>query len=175
MAGSLRNADVGLVDNFLADEKTLAGPAPEFGPKKSKSLSPIWEAIWPIANSAGVVESGQLRVNYAPASDKPFSISLIFRGQCVFRVDFVAATICHRNPQWAADHGLLPMICGPHFHPWNPNREEVLRQQDWSLPFRLPLPGRIHRFDQALPWMAAEVKLILTAEQREFGLPGELF
>jgi hypothetical protein len=174
MAGSLRNVDVDVVDEFLSDEKTLAGPAPEFGPKKTKSSSPIWEAVWPIANSVGVVESGQLRVCYSPASDKLFSICLIFRGQCIFRVDFVAATICHGNPQWGAALGLPPTVCGPHFHPWNPNREEVLRQQDWGLPFRLPLPTRIHRFDQALPWMASEVKLLLTPEQREFGLPREL-
>jgi hypothetical protein len=66
------------------------------------------------------------------------------------------------------------MVCGPHFHPWKENREEVLRQENWGLQFRLPLPARIRRFDQALPWMASEVKLILTPEQREFGLPGEL-
>jgi hypothetical protein len=175
MAAS-RSVDVGLADEFFADEKTLAGAAPEFGPKKNKSGSyAMWEAIWPIANSAGVVESGQLRVNYAPVSDKLFSICLIFRGQCLFRVDFVAATICHNNPQWAADYGLPATVCGPHYHPWNPNRYEVLRQQNWELPFRLPLPPRIHRFDQALPWMTSEVKLLLTSEQREFDLPRELF
>ena len=100
---------------------------------------------------------------------------MIFRDQCLFRLDFVVATVCHNNPQWAAAYDMPPMVCGPHFHPWNANRDEVLRQQVWELPFRAPLPTRIHRFDQALPWMAAEVKLILTSEQREFGPPRELF
>jgi hypothetical protein len=135
----------------------------------------LWEAVWPIANSAGVVENGQLRVNYAPASDKLFSLSVIFRGQPLFRLDHVARTICHNNPQWGAGYDLPPSVCGPHYHPWNPNREEVLRQHDWDLPFRLPLPSRIHRFDQALPWMADEVNLVLTPDQRAFGLPEELF
>jgi hypothetical protein len=98
MSGS-RSADVELADGFFAEGKTLAGEAPEFGPKKTRSATPIWETVWPIANSAGVVESGQLRVNYAPASDKLFSICLVFRCQCIFRTDFVAPTI----------------ICGPIF------------------------------------------------------------
>ena len=38
MAAS-RSADVGLADDFFADEKALAGAAPEIGPKKNKSGS----------------------------------------------------------------------------------------------------------------------------------------
>jgi hypothetical protein len=174
--GGSRSVDVGWADEFLAEDKSLVGPPPEFGPKKNKSTSrSMWDAVWPIANSAGVVETGHLRVNYAPASEKPFSICLIFRDQCLFRLDFVASTVCHKNPQWAAGYDLPPTVCGPHFHPWNANREEVLRQQGWELPLRAPLPPRIRRFDQALPWMAAEIKLLLSSEQREFELPKELF
>jgi hypothetical protein len=177
MAVSSRAQDVRLADEFFADQKGLAGPAPEFGPKKhTSSKSSLWEAIWPTANSAGVVETGQLRINHSPASDKPFSLCLIFRGQCIFRLDFARPTVCHSNPQWAAAFGMPPTVCGPHYHPWDPNREEVARQEHlWELPFRLPLPARIRRFDQALPWMAAEVNLLLAPEQRGFGLPETLF
>jgi len=176
MAALTRSEDVALADEFFEDTKSLDGSAPEFGSKKNKSdKARIWEAVWPIANSAGIVESGQLRVNHVPASDKPFSICLIFRRQCIFRLDFVSPTICHSNPYWAATYNLPATVCGPHYHPWNSNREEVLRGQLWGLPFRLPLPTRIRRFNQALPWMAAEVNLSLTTEQREFDLPGELF
>jgi hypothetical protein len=178
MSGANRKDDVMLADQFLADVKSLSGAPPEFGPKQNNRRrsrkESFWEAVWPIANSIGIIESGQLRVIVAPASDKPFTIAIVFRGNCLYRLDFVANTICHSNPPFARLLDLPASVCGPHCHPWEVNREHVLSDQLWELPCREPLPLRIRRFDQALPWLAEKIKLVLTPGQREFGPPDEL-
>lgn len=120
------------------------------------------------------MESGELRVTHAPASDKPFSILLIFRSQCISRLDFVSDTICHANPIWARRLGVPPDVCGPHLHPWDLNRAHVLAQARWELPCRIPLPPQIRRFDQAFPWFADQVSLVLTPGDRTFDLPRQL-
>jgi hypothetical protein len=96
---SSRAADIGLADEFFADRKSLFGPATEFGPKKSKSSKAslsLWEAVWPIASSSGIVESGQLRINHAPASDKPFTLICAVMTRKVRQNGAPAAT--HRTP-----------------------------------------------------------------------------
>ena len=163
--------EVDLVDKFLAEEKTLSGPPPEFGMKRGGRGRALREGIWPIANSAGIVETGQLRIAVGPPSDKPLTLAVIFRGSCVFRLDFVAAEECHCNPYWAKSIGLSPTVCGPHVHSWSANRDYRMENQDGKLPCREPLPGRIRRFGQALPWLADQIRLILTPEQREFSPP----
>lgn len=174
MAISTRALEVSLVDQFLADQKALFGNPPEFGGKRRGKQSSSWEAIWPIANSLGIVESGQLRIVMAPSTDKPLTIAIIFNGNCIFRVDFVSDTIGHLNPWWAQSKGLPPRVSGPHVHEWAANREHWLEQAGRDIPCRSGLPPQIRRFDQALPWLAERTNLVLTPEQRQFQLPANL-
>jgi hypothetical protein len=73
MAGATRTEEVSLANQFLADAKTLAGSPPEFGakrqPRHQGRREGFWEAVWPIANSLGIVETGQVRVVVTPASE----------------------------------------------------------------------------------------------------------
>jgi hypothetical protein len=81
---------------------------------------------------------------------------------------------CEFNPIWAADLGLPPRVCGPHFHDWQHNRHHVLRSERWELPCREALPPQVQRFEQAFPYLAAKMNLVLTPEQRGFDVPAEL-
>lgn len=173
MAGAGRAEDVSLVDAFLAQAKNLSGAPPEFG-WKPRGKEPSWEAAWPVVNTVGIGESGSIRVRYAPASKKPFSILLEFREQCVCRLDFVDSDECHDNPHWARALGVPVRVCGPHIHSWALNREHILRQDQWNPQCRIPLPPQIRRFDQAFPWFADEINLTLRPEERNFDLPREL-
>jgi hypothetical protein len=178
MSSPSRKDEVSFADQFLLDKKTLYGPPPEFGLKQNsrrKKGDSSWEAIWPIANSMNVAESGQLRVLWTPASDKPFTIAVVYRSNCLFRLDFVSLTICHSNPLFSRGVGLPPMVCGPHFHSWDANRMHILSSAPlWELACREPLPAQIRRFDQAFPWLADKVNLILRPDQRQFGPPDQL-
>jgi len=173
MAVSGRAQDIALVDAFLARPKILSGAPPEFGPKpRGKEAS--WEAAWPVANIDGIVEAGSVRVRYAPASAEPFSILLVYREQCVYRLDHVEEDVRHSNPYWGRALEAPAMVCGPHVHTWALNRDHVLRQDSWEIPCRLPLQQQIRRFDQAFPWFADQVNLALRPDERNFDLPHEL-
>ena len=162
------------VDRFLAGDKHLYGEPPEFGPAHVSRKGVLSEAVWPIADSEGIISTGQIRI--MPRIGSCFTISVIFAGQCITRLDFVAMTDCESNPPWAYSMGLPATVCGPHLHSWVNNRQEILRIQSatWTMPLRVPLPVQIRKFSQALPWLAAHLKLMLTAEQRLFELPTDL-
>jgi hypothetical protein len=166
-------ADIAAVDAFLSDQKHLYGAPPEFGPtnRHSRKLRQEWDAVWPIADSLGVVTTGQLRFVARPVYPGRISISVIFNRQSVGRLDFVSADECEFNPLWAAEFGLLPKVCGPHFHAWEHNRGHVLRVSEWELPCREQLPPQIRKFSQAFPWLAARINLGLTPDQRQFDPP----
>src|SRR5215472_14174750 len=147
-------AEVAAVDAFLSDQKRLYGEPPEFGPTNvhRRGRQPEWDAVWPVADSLGVVTSGQLRFVARPDSYGRVSISVIFNRQSVCRLDFVLADECELNPFWAAEFGLPARVCGPHFHAWEHNRKHVLSVDKWELPCREPLPAQVRRFSQAFPW-----------------------
>jgi hypothetical protein len=169
-------ADVAAVDAFWADSpKQLSGAPPEFGATNfHRDGAYARAAIWPIADSLGIVGPGQLRFVVRPGLRLGPSISVIFRGQAVARLDFVPPEECESNPMWAATLGLQPRVCGPHFHSWEHNRQYVIRDERWELPCREALPPQVRRFEQALPWLAASMNLVLTPEQRAFDVPTEL-
>ena len=169
-------ADVAAVDAFLADgPKSLAGPPPEFGVGLFHRQGVYeWRANWPIADSLGVVGPASLRFVIRPGLALGPSISLIFNRQAVARLNFVPTQECESNPLWAAMLGLPAQVCGPHFHSWEYNRAHVLTVKEWELPCREALPLQVRKFDQAFPWLAAKINLVLTPDQRRFEPPAQL-
>jgi hypothetical protein len=169
-------ADVAAVDAFWAEpQKQLSGAPPEFGDSKFYREGGYGrEATWPIADSHGIVTTGQLRFVVRPGLSLGPSISVIFNRQAIVRLDFVPMEECESNPTWAASLGLPPQVCGPHFHTWEHNRPYILRRERWELPCREALPVQVRRFEQAFPWLADKMNLVLTPEQRRFDVPQEL-
>ena len=172
MKPAARLAEVEAVDRFLAEKKYLSGDPPEFGPSNFQRKGHYERrAVWPIADELGVVTSGQLRIVTRAGPEYRVTINVIFKGQNVSRLDFVPATECEANPHWAATLALPSRVCGPHFHGWPANRDQVLRSELWDLDCREPLPQQVRRFSQAFPWLADRINLVLTPEQRTFDVP----
>lgn len=164
---------VDLVDRFLAEPKHLYGDPPQFGPTVFQRRGAISEAQWPVSDADGIVTQGSLRFFHCIA--RQFTIALIFSGQCVARLDFVDHAECHSNPHWADSVGLEPLVCGPHIHRWSDNRGFIVfGERRWELPCRAALPTQIRRFPQAFAWLADEINLVLTPDQRAFELPQQL-
>lgn len=166
-------AEVAAVDTFLASPKHLYGAPPEFGPTNfhRKGL-PEWQAVWPMADEDGVLTGAELRVVARPG---PFpSLSVIWSGQAVTRLDICAETECKPNPLWAGALGALPQVCGPHLHSWELNRGHNLNITGWEIPCREPLQPQIRRFEQAFPWLMDRINVALTPEQRVFDTPANL-
>jgi len=167
-----RLRDIELVDEFLADMKTFSGNPPEFGPKSQKGGKfHMWEAVWPIANSFGITETGQLRTNYYPASEARFSLNIIFRGNCIYRIDFESESKSHSNPLWARALGVPSKVFGPHVHTWSSNRAYLETSGIWDLPCGVPLLPSIRNFDEAFEWLANEVNVNLGVNDRKFTVP----
>lgn len=171
-------AEVAAADAFWADgPKSLTGAPPEFGVSTFHRNGRYERtATWPIADSSGIVGSGQLRFVCRPGTELGPSISVVFNRQALARLDLVPATECENNPLWAAPLGLPPRVCGPHFHGWEHNRGHVISVGNWEddLPAREALPVQVRRFEQAFAWFAARINLELTPEQRGFQIPLEL-
>jgi hypothetical protein len=177
MRAQFRLEEIDEIDRFMAAEKHLYERAPEFGPSnfaQRRRSAAEYEAKWPIVDSLGVIGDGQLRIVSRPGLDDNVSISVIFKNISVSRLDLCPRTVCHPNPLIAITMGLPPTVCGSHFHAWEHNRDHILDTQQATLPFREELPAKIRRFDQAFPWMAEHINLVLTPGQRAFDVEPRL-
>lgn len=159
--------DIQLVDDFLAANKRLEKGVPDWtkGTRDSE-----YEARWIIEEEDGATRS-HIRFRTSRFQKAFPSISLIFRNNPVWRIDIQPTDVCHPNPLWAQPLGLQPEVCGTHCHTWADNRDYLLRSAVWDLPARRPLPDQLRRLPQVLPYMAEELNIELTPDQRGFDIP----
>jgi hypothetical protein len=172
---SPRDAEIAEIDAFLAREKTLVGPLPIWNQGSRRGEV---EAVWPVADADGI-SIANLRFRCSKSHLAYPSMSMIMRGQPIWRVDLVPPDEWKPNPPWAEGLGLPPVITGSHGHEWPDNRDHVSRIPvgPWDLPARRPLQPQIRRLTHALPAFAERINLVLTHEQRGFDVPpqSELF
>lgn len=167
MTTQSRLDEVAAVDAFLAEAKTLYGPIPPWG---NGAWGGEYVATWIVLDSLGA-PAAQLRFGAKKADSSVTSANLIYRSRPVWRIDMDPATECHANPPDGFLYSLPPRVCGPHEHAWPINRQHVLGQDQWWLPYRRPLNANVRRLGQALLWLAGEINLTITPEQRGFDGP----
>jgi hypothetical protein len=165
--------DIPEIDAYLAEQKTLQGPPPQW---QDGTRPGELSATWNIEDSVGIVRA-QLRFRCPLHSPQFPSISVVYRGSLITRLDLVSPDECKLNPPGAAALGLPPKVCGPHWHPWPQNRNYVGSAGFGQLPNREPLPAQVRRLPQALLWLGARINLTIAPDQRNFDVPpqGELF
>lgn len=168
-----RRAEVDDADAFLRGRKRLTGSNPEWTPS---TFGNEWTAIWAIEDEEGITRAS-LRFCASLGRFRTPSVSLILRRYQIWRVDLEEPTICKPNPLGAERLGLPAQVCGSHCHGWPDNRDYLLSQDMWHLPFRRPITPRIRKLEQVVPWLADQINLSLEADQYGFGLPsqGRLF
>lgn len=158
--------DIDEIDAFLAEVKRLQGPPPEWVEGSRGELS----ASWNIEDSVGIVRS-HLRFRCSRQYRQFPSLSLIYRGNPVCRLDLVQPTECKWNPPGAAAMGLPPRVCGSHLHGWPDNREYVRSAGLGHMPYRRPLTAQVRRLPQAILWLAEQINLTVGPDQRGFDVP----
>ncbi len=156
-----------LIDEYLGVPKKLADGIPVW--EKSSWKNEL-QAIWLIDEEDGSTRS-QLRFKTRVGNRKWPSVSLIFRNDQVCRVDLAPDHIVKRNPPWAIGVGLPAKISGSHIHAWNDNKEHIRSSNVWEISARRNLKPQISRLPHALAYLADEIKLDLTNEQRQFDIP----
>lgn len=167
MATQARILEVQAADAFLAEPKRLQGAPPTWvTSERDKELT----ARWLVEDSLGAVIA-HLRFK-CPRRYRAFpSVSVIFRGQPLWRIDLVPPDEMKLNPPCAAAKGLPAQILGSHCHGWPDNREYVLESPIWDLPCRRPVQVQLRRLTNVVPWLCHEINLSLTHEQHGFDVP----
>ncbi len=165
MASPSRQAEVDVVDIFLAATKRLKGPHPDW----KRGTRGDWEASWDIEEAGGRVRS---RLQFrCPRVNRAFpSVSIIFQGQPIWRADLVPASVGKLNPPGAWDLNLPAKVYGSHAHRWDDNRSHVLHEI-WSLPYRRPFSPTLRRLSQVYPDLAQQARITIASEQFGFEVP----
>lgn len=163
---------VAQVDEFLRADKYLDGPPPPW--EKSEAWGGEYVAIWNMLDEYRA-PVGYLQCFAKVADTSVCGLNLIFRSHPIWRVHIDAPGVCHGNLHDAHRLGLPDRVCGPHEHAWPINREHILNQDVWDLPYRRASAAK--RISAALALLADNVGLTLTPEQRSFDGPtkGDLF
>lgn len=160
-------ADVEAAEAFLAEPKTLDGPPPTWG---DSGWAGGYAATWIVLDSLGA-PIGALKFTAQKGDTSVASINVIHRGHEVWRIDMDYDHVCHSNPHDGHLMDLPAMVCGPHEHAWDINKQHLLFQDLWRLRYRRPLPPQVRRLGQALLWLANEINITIDPDQRGFDGP----
>lgn len=165
MITATRIAEVDAVDAFLLTPKSLSGPPPLW---RTGTWGGEFIAIWNVLDEFDAPVA-QIRCTARETNTSVTAMNLIYRGNPIWRVDIDEPSVCHDNPHNAHYLGLPPVVCGAHEHAWPINRDHLISQDAWTLPYRRQVGVR--RLSQALPLLADQINLTLTPEQRTFDGP----
>jgi len=154
------------IDEFLDGDKFLDGLHPEWG----EGYLGVWQFKWNIIDGQGVSFRSHLDVSLKASLDRP-TIMLIFQGHPIYRLDVVPDSEEKPNPPWAASLKLPNYVKGTHTHPWYANRAHVERNWDKSLPCRKPIEQRLSELEHVVAYIADDLKINITSEQRVVYLP----
>lgn len=149
--------DVEAVDEFLAKaEKVLDGYQPAWTSNRGYRSCQL---AWPILEEDTGQIRGHLRISVPEFNPDYPSMSLIFRGKAVCRLDLAAATICKPSPAWTWRLGLPSSVCGNHIHSWKDNRDHIQRSGLWELPARRPIEEKIDGLNQMFFWFCEHINV----------------
>lgn len=157
----IRQSDLVRTDVFLAGEKTLTDQEPIW----FKLQNGRWAASWPVQDDLGSVK-GELNFRVDPKYQDYPSLSLIFEGHPVCRIDTAPQSMVKLNPPWA--FGCPPIVAGNHVHTWQDNREFILSVNNWVFQAKQPVEPAVKRVPHMLRWFANHINLQLNGPQYSF-------
>jgi hypothetical protein len=164
---ALSEGEAAEIDAFLREEKRLDGPHPIW---HAASRPGEMSAVWDVQDSLDITRAA-LRFRCSLETLACPSVSLIFHRNAIWRIDLVPAHESKPNPLGASALRLPARVHGSHAHTWWHNRDYLLSQDLWDLPYRSPLDGPIRKLEQAVASLANAVNIVLKPHQRGFDVP----
>ena len=155
------------IDDFLASSKRLDGAPP---PWVKTERAHDFQATWNVIDHQGAT-SAYLRFRLSSLAPEFPSVTLVYRGNGISRLDLCSPALRKYNPLWAEQLGLPGTFQGSHCHGWTHNRDHVGRTGLWKLDAKEPVGPSLRRVPQMLPWFTHKVGIRLTPEQRQFDAP----
>lgn len=138
-------------DTFMAAPKSLRGLWPTWsrGSRRNQLVG-----IWPVEEDGRDESRGYLVFSlFIWALDQP-SVSLIFLGREVCRLDVKRSHDQDENPEYALQLGLPKTVNGTHIHPWGHNRDYILSEmspEKWGIPIKMSISQSTRSLKQILP------------------------
>jgi hypothetical protein len=153
------------IDAFIASYKTLDGLMPDWGDHRGRDFS----VHWGLQDANGIEQSELCIVSDRRAEH--ISFAAIHRQKMFYRLDFVPQDEEHPNPFGAAALQLPNFVTGPHVHGWPECREYVRINGFGALPYRRQIPGLVETIADAFAWVAQDLNITATPEQRVLHMP----
>ena len=145
-----------LVDDLLNASKMLVGQVQLRRPNRVSEQARLH---WPVLVSGQSAECYVAATLYPNEGDLRFTISLVYRGSNVWRMDFEPMTQIKVNPLLRGHEYSMARIAGPHCHRWEENRMFATpRAIPDPLPFRVPLEG-VRNWESAFRHFVGETNI----------------
>jgi hypothetical protein len=164
----MSEADVQAVEDWLAAYKTFENYFPGWVPTPGHRCD--WEVRWPIVDANGTISG--MACFEADSAFEEVSISIIYRGNPVYRLDRVPNTRQEGNSYPA--HLYVPDLPvtfkGSHIHAWEDHREYVRKNGRGPLIFRRPIE-QPHDIETAFGIVSKAVGLTVPSSHRGITLP----
>lgn len=159
------DAECAEIDAFIDAFKTLDGPMPAWVNHYSRHNQIRWAIL-----DANQIQYGELCVTI-DRHQREISFCALHRQRMFYRLDIVPQHERHDNPYGALALGLPSFVIGPHIHGWPESREYVRLNGFGTLPYRKQIEGLTQTLADGLAWVANDLKIIVTGEQRVCHLP----
>lgn len=168
----MSDAQVAEVDAYIEAYKAPDGVQPHWVAVRGRGRD--WEATWPLVGTDGIA-SGYIKLE-SNARQTEIGISVIFRGQPIFRIDIVPDDRSEGNPLSARKYAphLPAAFRGSHVHAWSDQRAWVREHGLGELPFRRPLAPVPANLDRAFELLSVEINLTLLSDQRGIEMPRQI-
>ena len=158
-------------DAFLLAEKWLREGQPDWEPGSHPNQM---IAMWSIDEEDRDESRAYLVFSvYKATRDQP-SVSLIFLGREICRVDVKPHDAEDGNPAEAMLFGLPMTVHGSHIHLWKFNRAHILREKrpdEWNIPVKTPISRLARKPRHILACICNYCGIYATSEQRDFNPP----
>ncbi len=167
-----KNRLCGEIDVYLDSSKFLDGQQPIW---RENGRTDQLDAKWLIEEDGGVSRS-HLAFRYNRASTNQPSVSLIYQGKKVCRVDLKSPDESDGNPPQAAEFGLPGQVFGSHIHRWGHNRGYILNSlppDGWEIPIKEEISQSTQKLGHILAFICDACGISFTAEQRELNPPAK--
>jgi hypothetical protein len=158
------------IDDFLTTQKWLFGAQPIW--RQNGSFDRL-DGRW-VINEAGDVSRAYLAFRLNRVSTNEPSVTLVFRGKPICRVDIKPIEDSDGNPPQARKFDLPGQVYGPHIHRWDYNREYVLKAlppNEWDIPIKQQISPSTQTLGHILAMICTQCEIEFTPEQRDVTPP----
>ena len=150
------------VDSILRAEKTFAG-RPEY--KKPNRESDQVRLDWPVLINNQSDHCYIAVTLYPNDSELRFTISLVYYGRNIWRLDYEHMDRVEINPRLDGHENSLEIIEGAHCHRWKENRLFATHGNiPEPLPFRVPLSKEVRTWENAFRYFVGATNIHQPAE-----------